>query len=206
MFYEVLNPEQKKILSLFKNFKKDFYLAGGTGLALQLGHRQSVDFDFFSRQSFSTVNLFKKVKKFFANYSVKKVQEAKDTLTVIVNNKVKITFLVYPYKLLKPLLNEEYLKIASVLDIGCMKLSAIVGRATKKDYVDLYVIIKKFPLNELLTAVEQKFSELDANLALKSLTYFIDVQDESIKFRNNFEVSWNKVKRSLLMAAKSFMR
>lgn len=206
MFYEILNQEQKKILPLLKNFKKDFYLAGGTGLALQIGHRQSIDFDFFSKESFSTTDLFQKVKKAFADYPIKKIQEAKDTLTVFVNNKVKITFLAYPYKLLGRLIGEKYFKIALVLDIGCMKLSAVVGRATNKDYADLYFIIKDIPLNELLMAAGKKFPELDVNLALKSLTYFVDIQDEPIKFKNNTEISWSKIKNSLLKSVKSLMR
>jgi len=114
--------------------------------------------------------------------------------------------LAYPYKLLNPLINKDNLKLASVLDLGCMKLSAIVSRATKKDYADLYFILKRCSLSELLIATEQKFPELDVNLALKSLAYFIDVQDESIKFRNNCEISWSKIKNSLLKSVKSLMR
>ena len=140
MKYEILDKKRRDILSLLKNFKAEFYLAGGTGLALQLGHRDSIDFDFFSPKAIDTQKLYKKIQTVFADYKIKKVQEEKDTLTVIIAGKIKLSFFAYPYKLVGKPVSDEYLRVASVLDIACMKLSAIVSRATNKDYLDLYLI------------------------------------------------------------------
>lgn len=203
MFYNALTKERKKVLPLLKNFKKEFYLAGGTALALQLGHRDSIDFDFFTDKNFSTKKLFEKIKKIFKNRNIKKIQEEKNTLTIIVNKNIKISFLNYPYKFLGKLINEEYFRVASIIDIACMKLSAIVSRAAVKDYVDIYFILKKIPLNELLKSAEQKFPDLDTNLILKSLVYFEDIDKEPIKFRNNNRISFNAVKLKLIREVKS---
>lgn len=203
MFYNALTKERKKVLPLLKNFKKEFYLAGGTALALQLGHRDSIDFDFFTDKNFSTKKLFEKIKKIFKNRDIKKIQEEKNTLTIIVNKNIKISFLNYPYKFLGKLINEEYFRVASIIDIACMKLSAIVSRAAVKDYVDIYFILKKIPLNELLKSAEQKFPDLDTNLILKSLVYFEDIDKEPIKFRNNNRISFNAVKLKLIREVKS---
>ena len=78
----------------------------------------------------------------------------------------------------------------SIKDIGCMKLSAIISRATNKDYIDLYYILQRVELLELLKWAEQKFPEIDTNLILKSLVYFEDVEVETINFKHNKEVDF----------------
>ena len=193
MFYDILDKKRLAILPLLKNFKADFYLAGGTGLALQLGHRDSIDFDFFSQKTFSTVKLFNKVKEVFVEHEIKKVQEENNTLTVFIDN-IKVSFFSYNYNLVGKLLDEENFKIASVADIGCMKLSAIVSRATNKDYIDLYFILKSISLSELLKKAEKKMPDLDANLVLKSLVYFKDLVREPIKFKNKHNTNFEAVK------------
>ena len=85
MFYNILDKKRLSILPLLNNFKKDFYLAGGTGLALQLGHRDSIDFDFFSKKDINTTELFLKIKQVFRGHKIKKVQEIKNTLTVFID-------------------------------------------------------------------------------------------------------------------------
>ena len=175
MFYNILDKKRLAILPLLKNFKKDFYLAGGTGLALQLGHRDSIDFDFFSKNNINTQELFLKIKDVFKNHKILKTQEEKNTLTVFIDENIKLSFFTYNYKLIEKLINEPNLRIASILDIACMKLSAIVSRATNKDYIDLYFIIKKIPLKLILNKLNKKLPELDINLVLKSLVYFEDI-------------------------------
>ena len=194
MFYNILDKKRLAILPLLKNFKKDFYLAGGTGLALQLGHRDSIDFDFFSKNNINTQELFLKIKDVFKNHKILKTQEEKNTLTVFIDENIKLSFFTYNYKLIEKLINEPNLRIASILDIACMKLSAIVSRATNKDYIDLYFIIKKIPLKLILNKLNKKLPELDINLVLKSLVYFEDINKEPIKFKNNSNLNFNIVK------------
>lgn len=193
-FYDILDEERKKILPLFSGFKEMFYLAGGTGLALQIGHRDSVDFDFFNVESFSTEKLFKDIALVFAGKEVVKIQEEKDTLSIFIDKKIKVSFIAYPYKLLEPLIESEYFKFCSLLDIGCMKLSALVSRSLQKDYVDLYFISQKIGLETLLNSVEKKFPLLDLNLVLKSLVYFDDLVEEPINYKNNNEVDFEVIK------------
>ncbi len=203
MFYDILDAKRRQILPLLKNFKADFYLAGGTGLALQLGHRDSIDFDFFSPKSIDTAILFKKVKEIFADYRVVKVQDEKDTLTVFIDNNIKISFFSYPYKLVSPTIKEENLNIASIVDIACMKLSAIVSRATNKDYVDLYFIFQDLTISQILLVFSKKFPDLDINLVLKSLVYFKDINKEPIKFKHQRNIDFTAVKSFLEKIARS---
>jgi len=194
MFYNILDKKRLEILPLLENFKKNFYLAGGTGLALQLGHRDSIDFDFFSSKDFDTEKLYAVIKELFKGHKILKVQEEKNTLTVFIDENIKLSFFAYKYKLLKKLVNEPYFNIASVLDIAAMKLSAVVSRATNKDYIDLFFILKELSLAEILIAKNKKMPELDSNLVLKSLVYFQDIKKEPIKFKNNRNVDLQMVK------------
>ncbi len=205
MFYDILDENRKNILPLLKNFKSDFYLAGGTALALQLGHRDSVDFDFFTEKDFNTEELFEKLQDIFREYSVKKIQEEKNTLTIIVDNDIKLSFFTYKYPLVKPLIEEEFLRLASIEDIACMKLSAIISRATEKDYVDLYFILQKYKLADLLKLTIQKFPSLDEALILKSLTYFNDVVEEEIIFKHQRQVSFAEVKAFLKTKVQKYL-
>ncbi len=205
MFYDILDENRKSILPLLKNLKSDFYLAGGTALALQLGHRDSIDFDFFTENDFSTEVLFERLQDIFKEYSIKKIQEEKNTLTIIVDNDIKLSFFTYKYPLVKPLIEEEFLRLASLEDIACMKLSAIVSRATEKDYVDLYFILQKYELADLLKLTAQKFSVLDEALILKSLTYFVDVVEEEIIFKHQQNISFSKVKTYLKIKVQEYL-
>ena len=194
MFYDILDDNRKIVLPLFRRFRGSFYLAGGTGLALQIGHRDSIDFDFFTEDHFDTIKLFSELLDIFENRELVRTLEEKDSLNIIVNEEIKLSFLRYPYKLLKPCIDEENFRIASIEDIACMKLSAIVSRAVEKDFVDLYFILKKMSLKSLLAMLSQKMSSLDVNLVLKSLVYFDDVVGEKIKFKHGSSVSMKELK------------
>jgi predicted nucleotidyltransferase component of viral defense system len=205
MFYDILDKKRMAILPLLKEFKSDFYLAGGTALALQLGHRDSIDFDFFSMKNIDTEKLFERIKTIFVGYEVKKIQEEKNTLTVIIDGDIKISFFTYQYQLLNKLVDEENLKLASIEDIACMKLSAIVSRSLEKDYIDLYFILQSNSLDNLLKLVQKKFPSLDTNLVIKSLTYFDDIVEEAINFKNEQKVSLEEVKMFLIKIVKDYL-
>lgn len=194
MFYSILDQKRLKLLPLFKNFKKDFYLGGGTALALQIGHRDSLDFDFFSPKEIDNRKLFIELKKIFDEHKVLKILEEANTLIILVDGNIKISFFGYPYKLIDKIIEEENIKLASIKDIGCMKLSAVTGRASNKDYIDLYYILRKIGLGDLLQRALEKFPDLDRNLILKSLIYFEDVSLEAVKFKNNNYVDFEEVK------------
>lgn len=202
MFYDILDKKRLEILPLLKAFQNDYYLAGGTALALQIGHRDSVDFDFFCTNEFETQILMDSCKKIFIDHKILKVQDESNTLTIIVDDDIKISFFSYNYTLLDPLIIEEYMTLASTNDIACMKLSAITSRSTLKDYVDLYEILQQKDLHELLQQIPQKFPTLDTNLILKSLVYFDDIVDEPILFKHGKNISLNTIKEFLIAEVK----
>ena len=119
---------------------------------------------------------------------------------------MKISFFSYPYKLIDKLVDEENFKIASIEDIGCMKLSAIISRASNKDYIDIYYILQKIKLGVLLEKALIKFPDLDKNLILKSLVYFQDIQEEAISFKNNNYIGFEEVKTFLEEKVKEELR
>lgn len=203
MYYDILDKKRNSILSTFGNFKDEYYLAGGTALALQLGHRDSIDFDFFKQDDLDTLELFTKLKEIFFEKKIVKIQEEKNTLTILVNGDIKISFFSYYYKLLKGKIKEENLSLASIEDIACMKLSAILSRATNKDYIDLYYILEKYSLEEIIKYSQIKFPDIDTNLILKSLVYFEDVVIEPIIFKHDMNVDFSDVKKSLIKKVKN---
>jgi len=205
MFYEILDDERKKLLPKLACFKDRFYLAGGTALALQLGHRDSEDFDFFTPEDFDVQSLIDELRSVLDGYKWQITQEEKNTVSVIVNEKIKLSFFKYPYLLLELLLDEPYLKIASVSDIAGMKFSAIVGRATMKDYVDIYYILQQFDLAKLLELSQKKMPNLDRQLILKSLVYFADVLPEKLKFKEGYKVEWSVVQKTISESVKNYL-
>mgnify|MGYP000158477060 CR=1 FL=1 len=193
---EILPDNQQIVFNILKNnpWIREFYLAGGTGLALQYNHRKSVDFDFFNKNNFTNEEIIEKLK------SIGKVQvqsEAKNTLHALVNN-VRISFLGYKYPLLKNFITVGHIKIADHLDIACMKLSAIVSRGTKKDFVDLYFLLKNFTLDELFHHYEKKYVVKDYTyILLKSLVYFEDADQDPMPVLYE-PIRWEKVKHTII--------
>ncbi len=175
MYPEALYPKTKQVLeSLASAAVLDaFYLAGGTALALQVGHRKSIDLDFFAVDFPKRELLLQEL----APFGPKIIQEAAGTLDTYIAD-VKVSFLQYKYVLLNEPVMFNNVKLASVLDIACMKLSAISSRGTKKDFVDLYYVLKKYPLESILSAFEKKFAGVSYQRSsiLKSLVYFDDAQ------------------------------
>lgn len=194
MFYDILDKKRIAILPLLASFKHEFYLAGGTALALQFGHRDSIDFDFFKKADFLTDELFCRVKDVFFEHKILKIQEEKNTLTVLIDDDIRLSFFSYNYDLVTDLMIEENLSLASVEDIACMKMSAILSRATNKDYIDLYYILQDNTLSHLLILCNKKFPDIDTNLILKSLVYFEDVIIDPIVFKHSKDIDFKTVK------------
>lgn len=178
---EALTEEGKSLLPQFKNFDS-YYLAGGTALALQLGHRISVDFDFFSSNEIS-IDLLPLVEKLFSGFSQKILVNNKNELTLIIGE-TKITFLYYPFSALYSLIDWEGIKLSSVEEIAAMKAYTIGRRGTFKDYVDLYyILISGATLESIIESAEKKYNDVfNSRLFLEQLIYFEDLTDTSIRF------------------------
>jgi len=198
MFWSILDEQRRSALPHLSFCRGEgFYLAGGTALALQIGHRDSVDFDFFSEQAFDTERLFDLLGTAFQGVPLVKVQDERNTLTIVADRSIKLSFMCYPYPLLRPLIRSDHFDLADIADIGCMKLSAITGRGTMKDYIDLHFILQRISLKELLPLCAVKLPQLDRALILKALVYFDDLDQEPIRYLDGQAVPFEEVKKSL---------
>lgn len=195
MFTKTLSrPAQESLAILGKSrLLKDAYLAGGSALALHLGHRYSLDFDFFTSKSFDTRQLALKLEKLG---DFKKETIKSDTILGEFN-KVKFSFFYFQYPLVKKpgwFLN---LQLADPADIAAMKIAAIVDRGTKRDFIDLYFLIKeKYRIEEILNFYNKKYQKLSENIysIIKSLKYFEDAEESEMP-RMIKKISWEEVKR-----------
>ena len=124
----------------------------------------------------------------------------------MVDDSIQLSFFGYHHLPLQPLIKTDYFNVASVVDIGCMKLSTITSRYLEKDYIDLYFILQNLPLSELLENFVKKYPNFDKSLILKSLVYFDDVLREPILFKENHEVSFETVKTFLRTTVKEYSR
>lgn len=179
---EVLNDKGKEIFPALKNFS-DFYLAGGTALALQIGHRISVDFDLFSKDSISK-NLLDKAKKVFSGNLVSISVNNPDELTVFVDG-IKVTFLRYPFSALSDFADYEGIRMLNIKELAATKAYTIGRRGSYKDYIDLYFVLKEnhSSLAEIIEIAEKKYKEeFNSRLFLEQLVYFDDIEDTKIMF------------------------
>ena len=169
-----------------------FYLAGGTALALQFGHRLSQDLDFFAADMFDEQSLLQRLQTLKA-FSL--VAEAPHTLHTTIQGS-RVTFLGYAYPALFPFLRFLDVAVADPRDIACMKVSAIASRGTKRDFVDLYVSARRFELANILKWFDRKYSQTHHNKLhlLKSLTFFDDAEKDPMPHML-VPLDWEEVKR-----------
>ena len=175
-------------------------LVGGTSLALQYGHRQSVDLDFFGHLNTDQDKLIAILKDIGSLIVTNKTP---NILQTIINN-VKIDFVEYGfYKWIDEPVIEDGFFLASDKDIASMKINAIIGRGSKKDFIDLYVLLQHYSLSEILCFYKLKYPEYSEYRALLSLTYFEDaeMQDMPKMFIND---SWDTIKRTIIESVKSY--
>jgi hypothetical protein len=137
MHLEILSEAQKELLPILAQFKREYYLVGGTAIALHIGHRESIDFDLFKEKAIRKKDVYVKLKN--TNY---KVSFADYNQINMLSNGVKITFFSFPYAV--PINSElkAVLKMPDLLTLGAMKAFALGRRSKWKDYVDLYFILK----------------------------------------------------------------
>jgi len=195
MFEKAIDSKTRQVLRKIREAQvlENFYLAGGTALSLILGHRKSIDLDFFSSSFPKFEILVAKLK----TLNPKVINQDKGTLDLYMDD-VKVSFLEYKYPLVGDFLEFDQVKVASLEDIACMKLSAISSRGSKKDFIDLYFILQKFSLGELLALFEKKFKGVNYQMShiLKSLVYFEEAEKQpDPEFL--VDVDWNEVKSFL---------
>lgn len=205
MFSQAISQETKRVLEKITktNIATDFYLAGGTALAIQLGHRESIDLDWFCQKDFSN----QKIKGSLSELGNFKLYSEEDGTLHGELDSVKITFLRYKYNLLYPMVAFENIKLADERDISAMKIDAASSRGSKKDFIDLYFLLKKYSLADLISFFEKKFSNIEYNKLhiLKSLIYFEDAENEPMPIMLE-NVDWEKVKEKLAKDVMEYMK
>ena len=148
-------------------------LVGGTALALQIGHRKSVDLDFFGT-----------------------VDASKDELTMALEQIGSLVVLkesphIHIYQLM------QGIRMASLRDIAAMKITAIIGRGTKKDFIDIAFLLQRFSINKILDFYSQKYPDGSTFMAMKSLAYFDDAEEDIMPYMLT-DISWEKIKSQIL--------
>ena len=158
-------------------------MADGTALALQIGHRLSVDFDLFSPDPIEGT-LLARAERVFAPEPLRPLVDNADQLTFLVRG-VKVTLLHYPFPLLEPLVSLDGLSVLAVREIGATKAYTIGRRGTYKDYVDFYFILVegKATLAEIIAMAERKFgTAFNSRLFAEQLLFLDDVRDYQIDY------------------------
>jgi len=191
---ELLIAIQKKAIF------KDLRLVGGTSLALQIGHRISIDIDLFGEINAGNLEITTNLKQIG---KLKTIQQTNNINIYSLNN-IKTDIVNYPYPWLDDVLLKDRLLLASTKDIAAMKLAAITGRGSKKDFIDIYYLLKIYSLKQMIQFYEEKYNDGSKFMLLKSLAYFDDANNELMP--KMFEkTAWKDIKKTILLALTNYL-
>ncbi|MEO6637234.1 MAG: nucleotidyl transferase AbiEii/AbiGii toxin family protein [Ginsengibacter sp.] len=192
--YKVLNTTALDLLRKISDSPlfSEYRLVGGTALALQFGHRISIDLDFFGTQPISGIDMIEALSMFG---TVQQTVKSPRVQSFFVNT-IKVDVVHYPYEWIDfPVKNK--IRIASIKDIAAMKLAAITNRGTKKDFVDLYLLLEHITLIEMMDLYSRKFPQSADFFVLRSLTYFEDA-DQNTDPEMLVPYNWNTIKETII--------
>lgn len=203
LHYETIHPDTLELLKKIQSLEmfKDARLVGGTALALQLGHRKSIDLDFFGSVNASLQEIALELSKFA---SVTPLSESKLMRFLIVDG-VKVDIVNYPYSWIDEPVIENGVTLAGIKDIAAMKLSAITNRGTRKDFVDFYFLLNIFSFDDLIDLYIQKYSDIQLFATLKSLTYFEDAEQDPMPLMTS-SLNWEDVKFRIVAEVEIFLK
>jgi len=176
MHTEILSEKQEELLSFIKQFKRSFYLVGGTAIALYAGHRRSIDYDLFTFSQLNKSRIKQKIMQL--PYKKNIIFEDIDQIHFHLND-VKLTFFNYPYHVKHPQRLGDIISMPSLLSLAAMKAFALGRRAKWKDYVDLYFIIKEYyTLTEIATEANKIYGFLfSEKLFREQLAFHKDINN-----------------------------
>jgi len=188
-------PELMELLNKIMSEKlfSDFNLVGGTALALQMGHRNSIDIDLFGNSEINPELFIEKLSEFG---EVNVAQSTKNILITKIDD-VKVDFVNYKYPLLSDCLFVENIRMISTKDIAAMKLNAIAGRGSKKDFIDLYFLLNEYPLEDILSFYKKKYHDGSVFMVQKSLTYFEDANSQ-LQPKMFKDFNWETCKQKII--------
>ena len=194
LHYETVDTDTlellKKIqaLSIFNAMR----LVGGTSLALQIGHRKSIDIDLFGNLPVEYEHLIDELKTLG---KVIPLKNSKNIHSFLINN-IKVDIVNYDYRWLRNEILNDNICLATIEDIAAMKLNAIIGRGSIKDFVDLFYILKQYSLSEILKFYDNKYHDGSRFLVLKSLVYFEDADKQEMPYMFR-DITWQSVKGNI---------
>jgi len=198
MHLEILSDKQKELLPHITQFKNSFYLVGGTAIALQIGHRRSIDFDLFSYTKLNKSRIRQKLLQIPFRQQI--IFEDIDQMHFYINE-VKLTFFNYPYLVEHPVKTDQKLSMPTLLSLSAMKAFALGRRAKWKDYVDLYFLLKNgFSIKEIVVEAEKLYqTHFSEKLFREQLSFHKDINyTEEVEFMPGFEVHEKTVKTFLI--------
>lgn len=204
LFYRTIDSSTLELLKKIQSDQlfKGLLLVGGTSLALQIGHRISIDLDLFGTlEGTDKLEVDKTLSKLGALQTI----HSTSNINIYTLNNIKVDIVNYHYPWLKDSLEIDNIKLASIEDIAAMKLSAISGRGSKKDFIDLYFILKQFSLNYIIELYQQKFIDGSVFQVLRSLVYFDDA-DLEVMPTMLIEVSWKEIKETITLKLNDYLK
>lgn len=174
----IISPETFLLIQKLQTLPelKDFFLVGGTALALQIGHRNSIDIDLFTQNDLDAQSMTAFLR---TKFNVRIDHSGVNTLLTLINN-IKVDFIKHPYSYIKSPITEEGVTFLSKEDIAAMKLNAIINSGQRlKDFIDVYFLLEHFSIENMLHFFETKYPNTNALIALKALSYFDDIDQAS---------------------------
>jgi len=198
MHLNILSDRQNELLSFISGFRRNYYLVGGTAIALHIGHRRSIDYDLFTVKTLNK-SLIKR-KLFEQKFSKQLLYEDIDQMHFLLNE-VKITFFNYPYPIKHDEMVKRFISMPSLITLSAMKAFALGRRAKWKDYVDLYFILKGYySIKDIYTEANIIFGDLfSEKLFREQMAFHEDIDySEQVEYLPGFEVPENEIKEFLI--------
>ncbi len=203
LHFETIHTPTLELLTQLQTLPslKELRLVGGTSLALQIGHRISIDIDLFGKIDADELEVMAQINS-ISNATILKKSV---NINIFLINNIKVDIVNYPYPWISSPIIKNNLLLAGMEDIAAMKLSAITGRGTRKDFIDLFFLLKHYSLKEMLSFYNQKYADGNEFLALKSLTYFDDAeQDEDPEMIIN--QNWQSIKQKIKSTLNAYLK
>lgn len=194
--WHVITPGLRDLLQFLgqQTFLRRFYLAGGTALALQLGHRLSVDLDFFSETDEVSARTRSEIMQALKPLAIQVIENVDGNLLMLARG-IHLGFFSYGYPLLEDTPEVENVRLASSVDIGLMKCDALITRGSRKDFYDLYFLTRQIPLDQLLISGERKYAYYrDFPLAVIERMVDFENADRDVQPSLFEAVAWKNVK------------
>ena len=203
LHYETIEQSTLDLLKRIQSISElsGLRLVGGTALALILGHRKSIDLDFFGRIEESPEELA----YYMSQLGETEILKASKNINTFLVDNVKVDFVNYHFEWIQQPLQTDGLILAKQKDIAAMKLSAITGRGTKKDFIDLYYLLKQYSLSEIFEFYSEKYPAGSHFLTLRSLLYFEDAEKTVMPKMLDKSLTWETIKEKIIRETKKLV-